>query len=196
MIEIYFGKVNIQDIDSEEKQLIPFFKDRVNEFNNANSRSLKIAAYYHLQKLLEEKKVLPSFIINDYGKIYLANNELYFNISHSKDLYVLAIHSSEVGVDVEKIRADKRLKLKNRISNVNDIDIESTKMWSIKESYFKYLGTGVSTDMKNIIINEEKVILNNKIARYKNFEVETQLGTYEITVCAGTLDEIKLIEIK
>lgn len=55
-----------------------------------------------LAQLLHKKVSQISFTKNQYGKPYLKQNELYFNISHTKKKAVLAVNFSyEVGVDIE-----------------------------------------------------------------------------------------------
>ena len=55
MIEIYYGKSNASDIENKESQLVEFFKQKVNKYNDYNSRIVRINAYYELQNILKRK---------------------------------------------------------------------------------------------------------------------------------------------
>lgn len=197
MIEIYYGKSNASDIENKESQLVEFFKQKVNKYSDYNSRIVRINAYYELQNILIKKKIPLEFTINSYGKIYLNNNNLYFNLSHSNDYYAFAISKEEVGIDIEKVRDDVNIDLIKRISNSKDEIKDVIKMWTIKESYLKYLGTGINTNLKDILINKNSVSRNGEmLASYYNFKITNELNIYEITLCAKTIDKIKTIEIK
>ncbi len=197
MIEIYYGKSNASDIENKESQLVEFFKQKVNKYNDYNSRIVRINAYYELQNILIKKKIPLVFTINSYGKIYLNNNNLYFNLSHSNDYYAFAISKEEVGIDIEKVRDDVNINLIKRISNSKDEIKDVIKMWTIKESYLKYLGTGINTNFKDILINKNSVSRNGEmLASYYNFKIANELNIYEITLCAKTIGKIKIIEIK
>ena len=95
-----------------------------------------------------------------HGKPYLEPageniRELYYNISHSGK------SDNEVGIDVEKI-TDKATGIarrfftegENRYIAQSDCPDEAfTRLWTIKEAYIKYLGTGLSKDLKSFEIN-------------------------------------------
>ena len=106
-----------------------------------------------LTKVLNEYKIKDEIIYNEYGKPYIKNNSLYFNISHSGIYTVLVIASSEVGVDIEKITMHENVidkvctnDEKKLIKNADDF----TKMWVKKESYVKFLGVGLAYGLKNV----------------------------------------------
>ena len=98
----------------------------------------------------------------DSGKPYAKNVDIEFNISHSKDMVVCAVSESAIGIDVEFIRdMDMRItkiacteRDKEYIFGCKDADIEAVtpdesmilrffKLWTAKEAYFKYHGSGI-----------------------------------------------------
>lgn len=106
-----------------------------------------------LDKVLKENNIQDEIIYNDYGKPYLKNNEIYFNISSSYEYTALVISDKEVGVDIEKINYKKRII--NRICTEEEAKTIKTKddftiIWVKKESYVKYLGVGISYGLKNV----------------------------------------------
>jgi len=120
------------------------------------------------------------FEINKYGKPSISNSlpwPLKFNISHSGDLILIAVaNGNDVGVDVETIASrEKTAGLIERCfssreaSFINYPSVEQTEqrffqLWTLKESYIKALGTGLSTPLKSFEfeINEGRAELRNQ----------------------------------
>ncbi len=122
-----------------------------------------------LKKVLDEYNIKDEIIYNEYGKPYLKNNEVYFNISHSGIYTVLVTSSSEVGVDIEKIAMHEKVMAKvctdeekKLIKNAEDF----TKIWVKKESYVKFLGIGLSYGLKNVDTLKNNNFIIKKIDDY------------------------------
>ncbi len=82
--------------------------------------------------------------------------ELQFNLSHSGDWVVIAWGNSPVGIDVEVIRRDiaweplvRRYFSAREQAFVREADSLSRffQVWTAKESYLKYLGTGLTRSL-------------------------------------------------
>ena len=127
-----------------------------------------------LKEVLKKYNVKSKIITNEYGKPYLENNELYFNISHSGDYTVIAVGDSEIGVDIQKL--SYKPKVIKRFYNEKEKElatneIEFTKIWTIKEAYVKKIGIGLGYGLENV--DSTKV---------DNIEVIIK-GDYVITIC-------------
>lgn len=102
-----------------------------------------------------------------HGKPYIENRpDLHFNLSHTKDIVVLAVSQAEslcrLGVDVEQVNARRgSYKLANRFfSDSEKLQLlEQTpwetagverfnQFWTLKEAFIKVLGTGLATPLK------------------------------------------------
>ena len=106
-----------------------------------------------LKKVFKDYNVLDNLKYNDYGKPYLKNKELYFNISHSYEYTVLVISNKEIGVEIEKITMRKNVM--EKICNEEEKALiktaeDFTKIWVKKECYTKYLGIGLSYGLENV----------------------------------------------
>ena len=148
------------------------------------SDALDTSIYAH-QKLKEILKndfnyQLTNLSYNKYKKPYLIDCDLFFNISHSKDIVVIAIDTSEIGVDIEfydrfeekninKMFSEKEVE---QIKNSNNPYKEYSKLWCMKESLLKCIGTGLKIDMRNVLDNKEDFI----------FEI-IEKDNYLISVC-------------
>ena len=137
------------------------------------------------------------FNYGKYGKPRLINHEsINFNISHSGNWVVCAINDHEVGIDIEKIEdidfdiAKSFFSEKEYIDLMNK-DINKRKdyfydLWTLKESYIKACGKGLSLDLRsfsfrienNNILFESKNNLRNYF--FKQYFIDKN---YKLSVC-------------
>ncbi|MCR4829670.1 MAG: 4'-phosphopantetheinyl transferase superfamily protein [Bacteroidales bacterium] len=94
----------------------------------------------------------PLWRYGSHGKPYLTNyEELYFNISHCRQAIVTAVSGREVGVDVEGSRkfSDGLLQRayneeeQAMVKSSDEPEKEFARLWTRKEAYFKWTGTGI-----------------------------------------------------
>lgn len=98
------------------------------------------------------------------GKPYIKGGEPFcFSLSHSAHCTAIAWSSGEIGVDVEQIRRMTRLEsLARRCFTVDeqsylfapegDMIQRFFALWTAKESYVKYLGTGLRTPLNSFSV--------------------------------------------
>ena len=124
-----------------------------------------------LKKVLKEYNIDYDLVYNEYGKPYLKNNKLYFNLSDCDNYSVCVISDKEIGVDIEKITYKKRLLKKictdEEISLIKNED-DFTKLWVKKESYVKYLGVGLSYGLKNV---DTLKLKNIEVLKHDNYYI-------------------------
>ena len=111
------------------------------------------------------KEVEPRISYNKHQKPYIENMEkFFFNISHSGKWVVFAHNSKEIGVDIEKIKSKGQIDSfakrffteKERMyieENPEDKEKCFTEIWTGKEAYMKYLGTGLSEGLTTFSID-------------------------------------------
>jgi len=164
---VLYTKIDKNDF-LEEKSLIKFISDDRQDFVRRNKNDkVKLASLYAellLRYGLNQYYNITDELIfdrHDDGKPYLSNHsDIEFNISHTSDMVMCGISDKgSIGVDVEHIRkVNKRTALKifssNEIAYVNDSDdISQTRfleIWTKKEAYTKYLGTGLRYNLTEI----------------------------------------------
>jgi len=126
-------------------------------------RKLHNTAYELLKKLLSQKGIYDYEIkTNAYGKPYIKGNNIYFNISHCDGACICVLDKYDVGVDIENIRPRAKNNIMRRCFTENEIktfdetdnkDELFFKYWTLKESYIKAVGMGLSYPMKDIEFN-------------------------------------------
>lgn len=115
---------------------------------------------------------------NQYGKKYLKDSDIFFNISHSNDLIAIAIDDNECGIDLEMINNNRRFdSLVKHYFNDNEKELYINKankidyfydVWTAKEAYSKMIGTGIVGYFNNLpddysrLIKRYNVYLNDK----------------------------------
>jgi phosphopantetheinyl transferase len=92
----------------------------------------------------------------EFGKPYLANSDICFNYAHCEYGVACAVGSSEVGVDIQEIRAVSPAVVR-RVCCAGEIrEIESggnsdfIKIWVQKEAYAKFTGRGLAEGFARI----------------------------------------------
>ena len=98
------------------------------------------------------------------GKPFIVGVEnVFFNISHSGDYVVCAVSDREIGIDIEK-RAKARMEVAGRFFKGEEVAqlkmLEEDKQdqlffnyWSVKESFLKYIGTGLARPLNSFIVS-------------------------------------------
>lgn len=94
----------------------------------------------------------------EYGKPHLKDYpDIHFSISHCDGMVVCGIMDRVIGIDVERIRPYSE-KTAKRIMAEEELRREPVlspeiffKYWTLKESYLKAIGTGLSYPMKEVV---------------------------------------------
>jgi phosphopantetheinyl transferase len=166
-----------------EKYLNSCDKNRYDKIINIKQKQQFLIARYLLNKLLSDYYNIDykTLIINiaQYGKPYIANSNLCFNISHSSNLIIVAISNNCLGIDVEQIKAIDNHNLYNAMLDkvihpyehnfIKKTQIEDFyKAWCIKEAFCKYHSFGFAQKnpcdyyiIKQKLPNNISISLNN-----------------------------------
>ena len=135
--------------------------DRVARFRSEQSRTRFVVAHAALRgvlaRYLEAAPTDLRFTKNHYGKPALAGEEVQFNLSHADDMAAIAVtRSSEVGVDIERIRPGvEGEEIARRFFSPREVEAflalppgerEAAffRCWTRKEAFIKAVGEGFS----------------------------------------------------
>lgn len=146
--------------------------------------------------------------VDKHGKPYFVNSDLKFNISHSGRYVVAAVSDFEVGIDIQKKKADKhRIAEKNFLqgecayinAGANDEERHQRfcEVWTLKEAYLKNIGMGLRKPLNSFEIMfrpEGPVIRNLTEYRYTQFMMNDK---YIVSICRDINDEgFEISEVK
>ena len=102
---------------------------------------------------------------SEHGKPYFKDLDIKFNYSHSKEHILIAISDKEIGVDIEEKNRVSGDEVSKKYLNSIQSEDERLKCWVTKEAYGKFLGTGITTEIGKLKIQdikEEKIILDTE----------------------------------
>lgn len=155
--------------------------------NDFTSRIL--IEHYHL--------IAPEFIQNRYGKPYLADNALYFNLSHSANMTILAVSDKEVGIDCEKNKPRKTDAILRNLTETERGEIfelhDFYRHWTIKESYVKFVGTSIAKELSHLRYEEGKLYHDNEL---QDLSLTTfDLDEFVISCCQLRNEPYELIRV-
>lgn len=125
---------------------------RKDRFLNAGDR-MRFSAAHGLKRLALARCIACHtndlcFDTNAYGKPFVRENPVQFNISHAGNWVALAVdRTQEVGVDMEIDRADGVWRdVIPAVSAAEDDTITALRLWTAKEALLKAHGTGFALD--------------------------------------------------
>lgn len=143
------------------------FRERCERFVRVNDARRAAAAEIARRLALTRfggRALAEADVVRDrFGKPWLPEYpEVWFNMSHSGDLALCVVDSEAVGVDVEKVGPVAREVVQAccTVSEQEWIDQQREKsatdafhsVWTLKESYLKSVGVGLSVDPRHVEI--------------------------------------------
>lgn len=139
------------------------------------------SAHRLLKQQLGENGVLPPYHLRkgEHGKPFLMDcPDVHFNVSHCRSAVLSGLGSAEMGVDVEAMRP-LRMRIAQRICTDSEqqeiLQAENPalmllRFWTLKESYVKALGIGISYPMQTAAFSLQGNIIKTNIKGYRFFQ--------------------------
>lgn len=150
-------------------------------------------------------------VYNKFGKPSLKRKDIFYNISHSGKYVTCAISNKMVGIDIQKhiekfeeIISFFSISEKEYLASIPLQKLlikEFFKIWTVKESYVKFLGRGLykELDSFSLFLDKKKIIDEGRIVKdilYKNFSISEE---YTMSVVASSDDnsyEIRYVKVE
>ncbi|MCC9866382.1 4'-phosphopantetheinyl transferase superfamily protein, partial [Streptococcus agalactiae] len=149
-------------------------------------------------------------VYNEFGKPSLKRKDIFYNISHSGKYVTCAISNKMVGIDIQKhienfeeIISFFSTSEKEYLASIPLHKLlikEFFKIWTVKESYVKFLGRGLykELDSFSLFLDKKKIIDEGRIVKdtlFKNFSISEE---YTLSVVANSNDnyEIRYVEVE
>lgn len=166
-MRVYFSKdIWDFDLDAALAEISEQRREQAVKFKHELGQRLCVLAYQLLKQGLSEVYGIeenPVFEYNEHGKpSIIGHPEICFNLSHCKEAAICAISDQPVGVDVESVRSFNESLVRYTMNEDEIRQIESSedqavafiRLWTMKESAMKLIGTGISNDMKHVLQQE------------------------------------------
>ena len=183
-------------------------KERTLRMRHAKDRKQSLGAGLLLRYVLAQYGISMEYI--RYGKHGKPEVDgIFFNLSHSHDVAICAVADRSVGCDVEKIGKVPDGIAGRYFSSKENAYLEQFsgeeraraffKIWTMKESYLKMTGEGLSVRLDRVEMDFEDsgtVYLDGE--KCSCHVTQYDLPEYQVTVCAqgnpfaGKLEEISL----
>ena len=209
MIEVYICQLPQEKNRTVLDQLLPSVsaekQERVKKIVHINDAFRTVVGELLVRYILQKKYgSIPKQLVFDknlYGKPSLSQYPLFhYNIAHSGECVVCAVHDKEIGMDVEKIESFD-LKVAEQFFTIDEYeDCLKTKeeintgfydLWTLKESYVKAQGRGLSIPLDSFNVKVHSCdyielsdtntgeIMTDYI--FKQYRIQNQ---YKLAVCA------------
>ncbi len=188
-----------------------FRREKIDRMRFDEDKRLSLGVGVLLERAAHDFGVTDSSVsVMENGKPFFTHSDVKFSLSHSGSRVICAVFRNEIGCDTELIsKADYKLAKRffapeeNEYINslVDEIERNNAfcRLWTLKESYVKMLGTGFTLpfDQFAVIIDEDgiKVKCENHLTDCTFIESAEENG-YRTSVCVkGKADGIKEIKI-
>ena len=172
-------------------------RQKIAAFRFDKDKRLCLGAGILLAAAVQGGEKEPEYLVSAHGKPYFEDGRICFNLSHSGTLAVCAVSDREVGADVQQYRhfEDNLIRFVFQPGEVQRIyacetpeqrDILCTRLWTVKESIMKYLGTGIGLAPKKIRLDMNGAISAqcSDLSLEKLHFTHYQPDGCELTVCS------------
>ncbi|MBO5227240.1 MAG: 4'-phosphopantetheinyl transferase superfamily protein [Ruminococcus sp.] len=142
-------------------------------FHETDRRQEHETAHALLRFVLRQEYGIEEFSLakNSHGKPFLSSHpHIHINLSHCKGLALCAAGNAPLGIDCEpvskmRIGAARRVcapQETEQLQNSDNPDLLFARIWTLKESFVKAVGRGISYPMKNAVFsfNNGHIITN------------------------------------
>lgn len=154
------------DLDAALGEISEQRREQALKFKHELGKRLCVLAYQLLKRGLDEVYGIrenPVFEYNEHGKpMIVGHPEIFFNLSHCKEAAICVVSDQPVGVDVESVRSFNESLVRYTMNEAEVKEIESAedqavafiRLWTMKESALKLIGTGISNELKQVLQQE------------------------------------------
>ncbi len=185
------NNVSSADIEKWLKEASSEKQEEISRIKVESKRNERIVAD-HLKRtaIADYCNVAPECIefgVTEKGKPFAMNLPVHFNISHSNGLVVCAVSDNEIGIDIEKIRTvnprtAKKFACPDELEYIGTHENGFFEIWTLKEAYFKCIGSGLGSDIKNVCFKINKNGIACSSQGYKFSFVDIKDG-YICSIC-------------
>lgn len=219
MVEVYLVKINAGIDSSLINKVMSCLsaekRNRVGKFRKEDDARRSITSELLVRSLAMNKLNLNNSEIafgeNAYKKPFLKSASSFeFNVSHSGDWVVCAIDTEPVGIDVEQIKPIEFDIAKNFFTAEEYRSLTLSKpseqlpyfyeLWTLKESYIKAVGIGLSLPLDSFSFRKDEVLRTITVEEgaYPLYYLQTIRleSNYVLSVCSVRNDAFTPIVVQ
>ena len=187
------SSINEESFNKFLNSVKKYRKEKIDKLSDKNAKYLSLAAELLIKKACEDFGIdylNEEIVFNENGKPSFKNSKYFFNTSHSGKYALCVISDKEVGCDIEEIKEYKEKVAKRFFTNKENeyLDLTTDKdelfyrLWTIKESYSKCIGKGLTIPLNSFEVSNDS---NNIIIKGKdNYQFfEFKHDNYQISIC-------------
>ena len=207
-MEVYLSKLPAQRSETDLKKWLSFVSEerqkRLKRFVRVDDAYRSLMGDLLVQQAFEKKtglsNQLPKVSKNAYGKPYLQGHpSFHYNISHSGDYVVCAVHQQEIGVDIEKEMPFDWHVAKDLFTEAEFEQVKTGEkslsafydIWTLKESYIKAIGKGLAMPLSQFEVKKHSLAFieltdldrGSRVTDYTCRQYQVEEGYY-LSICA------------
>jgi phosphopantetheinyl transferase len=184
-ILMVYGIFKPEDLESMTHILTPEEMNFAGRLKNQTQKNTWISCHItHRLMVGEFLEMNPQNIVfkkNRFGKPYLEDSNLSFNISHTSNSFLIGYYQGgKIGIDLENLSGNEDLPSlidyafsdaeTEYCSNGEELTIRFLNLWTLKEAFLKYSGIGLTDFLKSINVygSEQNEIISNNL-NYSTF---------------------------
>lgn len=183
--------------DTWQQALPPFRREKSLACRCADAALASAAAYALLAYALDKTGASPTppvFAYTPQGKPYLASGAIQFSLSHTHGCAACTVSDEAVGVDVQAYRPVQEA-LTRRVLSEAEYAVYKThpapedyffQQWTLRESYMKYTGRGLSEGLRSLIFTESDGICRLQGHDKVFFFTDRPIARYALACCSRT----------
>ena len=195
MMKLY--RININNLEDplQNRKLLeqvgPERRKNVLRYRMLNDRKRSLGAGIIIKKILNENGLSESSLKYSENGKPVADN-LFFNVSHAGDYVAGVLSDCEVGCDIEQI-ADAPFEIAEHYFNLTECEYIKSQhdknkafftLWTLKESYMKMTGRGMSLPLDSFeIIRKDQGFVLGKSPKRPGFFRTMEFENYIFSVC-------------
>lgn len=213
----YMDKIDVYKLETRDLAMTDAYTSYMSDVrleqmrNTTHPKRMKqhmfteLLVYYALNQYQRLDKLVLTY--DKFGKpVY--DNLYTVSISHTKDIIAIAVSKHPVGIDIQYMES-KFLRLASKILSTDELKIFDEqddkvlcffKYWTAKESFSKFLGTGMTYSMKEMVFSNKCIKygnINANISHYvdENINMSVAYGKKEMTISMHKVDFLQITEI-
>ena len=143
--------LKLEELKDSVALLPPDRQNKIVRYRFEKDKLLSLAAGLLIRRAIGESPIF----FGEHDKPYV-ESDVFFSVSHSGRVAVIATDDAEVGLDIEQLPDESRLKIADRfyhprerayVKGSQDPCRAFCEIWTRKEAVLKMTGEGISTDL-------------------------------------------------